>query len=185
MKLTTHRTVITPARPADAAALSQFHTRNAAHLAAWEPARVDGYHDPDAWADRLAAEVREMEADRSLRCVVRLTQGSPIIANCNLNNKTRGAFQAAHLGYSIDAEHEGQGLMYEALETFLDHAFNDRTLNRVMANHRPENTRSAALLARLGFEREGFARNYLKISGHWRDHVLTSMLAEDWQARIR
>lgn len=45
-------------------------------------------------------------------------------------------------------------------------------LHRVMANYRPENLRSERLLARLGFEKEGLARSYLKINGSWADHVL-------------
>jgi ribosomal-protein-alanine N-acetyltransferase len=48
-----------------------------------------------------------------------------------------------------------------------------------MANYMPENERSANLLKKLGFEREGFARSYLKIAGRWRDHVLNSLLNPD------
>jgi ribosomal-protein-alanine N-acetyltransferase len=44
-----------------------------------------------------------------------------------------------------------------------------------MANYRPENERSGRLLQRLGFAREGYARDYLFIDGAWRDHVLTSL----------
>ena len=43
-----------------------------------------------------------------------------------------------------------------------------------MANYLPSNTRSEALLERLGFEREGYAKSYLQIGGRWRDHVLTA-----------
>ncbi|MCD8476266.1 MAG: 30S ribosomal protein S5 alanine N-acetyltransferase, partial [Shewanella fodinae] len=39
------------------------------------------------------------------------------------------------------------------------------------------NLRSANLLQRLGFEREGIARRYLKINGQWQDHILTAKLA--------
>ncbi|MGN7512099.1 hypothetical protein [Aeromonas salmonicida] len=35
---------------------------------------------------------------------------------------------------------------------------------------------SAALLERLGFEREGYARDYLMINGRWEDHILTALL---------
>lgn len=50
-------------------------------------------------------------------------------------------------------------------------------LNRIMANYLPDNQRSAGLLARLGFAQEGLAKRYLKINGHWRDHVLTAKLS--------
>jgi ribosomal-protein-alanine N-acetyltransferase len=39
----------------------------------------------------------------------------------------------------------------------------------------PTNERSAALLRRLGFVVEGYARDYLFIGGKFRDHILTSL----------
>ena len=41
---------------------------------------------------------------------------------------------------------------------------------------------SGALLARLGFEKEGYAKDYLLIDGQWRDHVLTALTTPDWSA---
>lgn len=49
-------------------------------------------------------------------------------------------------------------------------------LHRIMANYCPENVRSGKLLARLGFEQEGLARDYLYLNGRWRDHILTSRI---------
>lgn len=45
-----------------------------------------------------------------------------------------------------------------------------------MASHLPRNLRSAALLASLGFEREGYARSYLRIDGKWEDMILSSLI---------
>jgi ribosomal-protein-alanine N-acetyltransferase len=45
-----------------------------------------------------------------------------------------------------------------------------------MANYMPGNERSARLLERLGFEREGYAKAYLNIAGRWQDHVLTALV---------
>ena len=49
-----------------------------------------------------------------------------------------------------------------------------------MANYIPENERSGRLLARLGFTREGLAKDYLFIDGAWRDHVLTALANPDF-----
>jgi ribosomal-protein-alanine N-acetyltransferase len=87
------------------------------------------------------------------------------------------------LGYALDAEHEGRGLMREALSAALADVFGPRVaLHRVQANVRPENKRSLRLLDALGFVREGYARQYLFIDGAWRDHVLTALHAPDWPA---
>jgi ribosomal-protein-alanine N-acetyltransferase len=48
----------------------------------------------------------------------------------------------------------------------------------------PANTRSARLLEKLGFEKEGFARRYLYINGRWEDHVLTSLINPNGADRV-
>jgi ribosomal-protein-alanine N-acetyltransferase len=40
----------------------------------------------------------------------------------------------------------------------------------------PRNARSAAVLQKLGFDKEGVARDYLKINGRWEDHILTALV---------
>ncbi len=63
--------------------------------------------------------------------------------------------------------------MHEALRTVVDEAFSPRlNLHRIQAAVRPENHRSLAVLARLGFNPIGLARRYLFIDGAWRDHQL-------------
>ena len=65
----------------------------------------------------------------------------------------------------------GKGLMTEGLAAALDIAFGKLKLHRVEVNIQPNNTRSLALAARLGFTREGYSRRYVKLSGRWRDHI--------------
>ncbi|MCS9217852.1 30S ribosomal protein S5 alanine N-acetyltransferase, partial [Pseudomonas aeruginosa] len=48
--------------------------------------------------------------------------------------------------------------------------------HRIMASHLPRNARSERLLESLGFEKEGYARAYLKIAGVWEDHVLRALV---------
>ncbi len=70
--------------------------------------------------------------------------------------------------------------MTEGLRAAIEFVFKKLNFHRVMANHLPENTRSEALLKRLGFEREGYAREYLFLNGAWRDHVLNSLVNPNW-----
>jgi ribosomal-protein-alanine N-acetyltransferase len=88
------------------------------------------------------------------------------------------------LGYAIDAAHEGRGLMREALQATIEYVFDVLRLHRIQANYVPENRRSGALLERLGFVREGLARDYLFINGAWRDHVLTARLNPAFDASV-
>jgi ribosomal-protein-alanine N-acetyltransferase len=99
-----------------------------------------------------------------------------MIGTCNFSNIVRGVFQACHLGYAISQSHQGKGLMSEAVELGIRYMFEIVKLHRIMANYMPRNERSARLLEKLGFEREGYAKSYLKIAGVWEDHILTSKI---------
>lgn len=101
----------------------------------------------------------------------------------NLTQIARGPFQACYLGYSIAQSHERKGMMFEALETVVRFAFNDKRLHRIMANHLPNNGRSEKLLKRLGFRIDGSSPDYLFIQGQWREHILTSLTNRNWIPR--
>lgn len=62
--------------------------------------------------------------------------------------------------------------MFEGVSAVIQYAFDELMIHRIMANFVPSNDRSARLLERLGFEREGYAREYLFIRDRWDDHVL-------------
>ena len=94
----------------------------------------------------------------------------------------RGAFQSAYLGYYANQRHAGQGLMREALEQVLDHAFGPLSLHRIEANIQPGNHPSIALARGAGFRLEGFSPRYLLIGGQWRDHERYAITADEHAA---
>jgi ribosomal-protein-alanine N-acetyltransferase len=94
----------------------------------------------------------------------------------------RGAFQSAYLGYYAHEQHAGQGLMGEALEQVLDHAFRSLGLHRIEANIQPGNTPSIALARGAGFRLEGFSPRYLLIGGQWRDHERYAITVDEHAA---
>ena len=177
-ELHTERLVLALARPGMHGAMARFLERNfASHLARWSPPADAAFFTEAFWRERLALSVDEFHADRAVRFVLRERDDASgeIVGTCNYTNIVRGAFHACHLGYQIARSHEGQGLMTEALRAGNAFMFTTQRLHRIMANYRPENERSARVLDRLGFVREGLARDYLFIDGAWRDHVLTSL----------
>ena len=106
-----------------------------------------------------------------------------IVGVFNIGEIVRGLFQSAYLGYYAFAPHAGAGYMSEGLELVLHVAFRMLKLHRLEANVQPTNRRSLALVRRAGFVREGYSRRYVRIAGHWRDHVRMALLVEDWRAR--
>jgi ribosomal-protein-alanine N-acetyltransferase len=178
-QLQTERLIVRLARPGMQAAMVRFLEENfPGHLDRWSPPPVAQFFSEAFWEERMHLAVEEFHADRSVRFVLQ-PQGpedGPVLGTCNYTNIVRGAFHACHLGYQVARTHEGRGLMAEALRAANGFMFDAMRLHRIMANHRPENERSARLLARLGFVREGLARDYLFIEGAWRDHVLNSLV---------
>lgn len=174
--LETPRLVLRPVAEAHAAAVLAYCEENRAHLAPWEPLRAPSYYTPEATAQRLRDAAGQMAAGQALYWLAFERETDSLVAQASFTAIARGVFQACYLGFSIARSHEGRGLMQEALGAAIEDAFTREGLHRVMASHRPENLRSAALLGRLGFEREGFARAYLKIAGQWADHVLLAKI---------
>jgi [ribosomal protein S5]-alanine N-acetyltransferase len=95
----------------------------------------------------------------------------------------RGAFQSAYLGYYANARHAGQGMMREAMEQVLDHAFGPLSLHRLEANIQPGNGPSVALARGAGFRLEGFSPRYLLIGGQWRDHERYAITVDERAAQ--
>ncbi len=165
--------------PADAGAVLHYFQRNEAHLGPWEPTRPPEFSTLGFWRGRLDRSLEEAAQGTSARYfLIRRDRGvkdpSRVIGTASFTNISGGAFYASFLGYGLDHQAEGRGLMFEALSALLPAVMDSCHLNRVMANYMPSNHRSGRLLERLGFEIEGFAKDYLFIDGAWRDHVLTS-----------
>lgn len=88
----------------------------------------------------------------------------------------------AELGYTFAADAQGRGLATEAVRAWLTYAFPAFDLHRVRALLDVRNDRSAALLERLGFRREGHFRQSGFYKGEWCDEYLYAILREEWGA---
>lgn len=177
--LVSPRLRIAHTRPGYEAALVAFFERNRDHFAAWDPPAPEDFYSVAFWERSVARSLDDFAADRSVRFDL-FDAAEPdsrvVIGRIGFSQIARGPFQSCMLGYQIDAAREGQGLMYEALGEAIRYMFDVKALHRVQANHLPQNQRSAALLARLGFVCEGLAKDYLFIDGAWRDHVLNALV---------
>ncbi|MBI3557298.1 MAG: ribosomal protein S5-alanine N-acetyltransferase [Deltaproteobacteria bacterium] len=167
----------------DAGAVAAFYVRNRDFHAPFEPRRPESYYEETYWQGQLEVNNREFVEGRSCRFFLFEKQCAKVIGTANFTGIMRLAMQACYLGYSLDQDYQGRGLMSEALKTMIDYAFSPTGMNlhRIMANHLPDNRRSETLLKKLGFEVEGYAREYLMIDGRWRDHVLTALTNRNWQ----
>lgn len=86
------------------------------------------------------------------------------------------------VGYWLDAQFRGHGLMTRCCAALLNYLFHEIELHRVVIRCATGNTRSCAIPERLGFRRDGLEREAEWVDGKWLDLWIWSMLAKDWPA---
>ena len=182
-KIETERLVLRVPTPEDAEAMARFASENRDHFAPWDPVRSEDFFTVGYWRRELERVVEQARAGTSIRFVLlpRRSDHLSILGHCTFSNIVRGSFQAAYLGYGLDARAVGRGLMEEALRAAIQYCFDELNLHRIMANYMPTNERSGRLLRKLGFVPEGYARDYLLLAGSWQDHVLTALVNQRWR----
>lgn len=183
-RITTARTVLTIPEPSAAPRVVDYFSRNRARLEPVSPPWAEGFFTTEYWQRRLTVAREEFLADVSLRLYMTRPGDDTIVGVISFTQFFRLALQRCILGYSIDAAHEGQGLLREGLQAAIAYVFDELVLHRIEANYMPTNERSGNLLRRLGFTVEGYARDYLFLGDRWCDHILTSKTnPKQWEPR--
>jgi ribosomal-protein-alanine N-acetyltransferase len=175
--LRTDRTLLRLAQPSDAAQLLEFFRAAGKRL---EPPLPDALLTLEHWRTHSELLLKEQADGASAKLFVFTPDESEILGTVGLIRITRGIRFDCSLSYALRPSHEGQGLMSEAVRAAIRHAFDDLGLHRVEAVHTLDNQRSQRLLERLGFERVGIIRGFLRSAGGWRDTLLHSLTNPDW-----
>lgn len=90
----------------------------------------------------------------------------------------------ARVGYWLDKEHTGHGIMTRAVHLLAEYAFEALDLHRVEIHVCTENHLSRHVAERLGFKMEGVLRQVQRLRGEYHDHAVYSMLRDEEPARI-
>ena len=86
---------------------------------------------------------------------------------------------SAEIGYWLDRDHQGRGLMSEAVQAIVTLAFEHLGLHRLEIRADVVNERSRAIPERLGFSLEGTMRGAYRVGGRYVDDALYALLASD------
>jgi [ribosomal protein S5]-alanine N-acetyltransferase len=181
-QINTSRLALRASDVALAASVADYLSRNRKAHQPWNPPMPEQIFTAEGQTEILGNAIKAEAAGTQLGWFL-CSHNEPerVIGHLRFSQIFRGPFQSAMLGYAIDAEYEGEGLMREALRAALDDVFSQRVwLHRVQANTLVHNNRSLDLLERLGFVREGLSPRYLFVNGKWRDHVLTALINPHW-----
>ncbi|MFC4942026.1 GNAT family N-acetyltransferase [Pseudonocardia sp. GCM10023141] len=171
---------VRPVRLRDGAAWSAVRTRDERNLAPWEPTM------PGSWAQRNAAaewpgrwlQLRAA-GRRGVALPFAVTLDGRFVGHVMVGNIVREPLLSAYVGYWVDAQVGGGGVITAAVAIVADHCFGPVRLHRLEATVRPENARSLRVLEKLGFRQEGLFRRYLDVDGAWRDHLCYALTIED------
>jgi ribosomal-protein-alanine N-acetyltransferase len=190
--LTGRRVTLRPLVAADFSAWQEVRRRNNDWLIPWEPARnpnlPDVVESGEAFAMRCSARERERQLGTGFGFGLFVTDepGRPPTRFCgeiNLSSVQRGPFQSAYVGYWIDKDQAGRGLMPEAVVLLARFAFEQVHLHRIQISIIPRNNRSRRVVEKLKLRDEGVAQRYLEINGAWEDHIRYAVTVEEWQDR--
>ena len=165
-----------PAAAADYTAWARLREQSRAFLTPWEPTWPSDDLTRAAFRRRLRRQAEDIAADESFAFLIFDSTSDELLGGLTLGGVRRGVAQAATLGYWMGAPHAGKGRMTRAVAAVVRFGFDTLRLHRLEAACIPDNAPSIALLECNGFQREGFARAYLKINDAWRDHVLLALL---------
>jgi ribosomal-protein-alanine N-acetyltransferase len=148
-------------------------------LTPWEPIWPADDLNRSAFRRRLRRYSEDVRSDQAYPFFVFEKDQQRLLGGLTLTNVRRGVAQAASVGYWIGLPYARHGYMTAALRAVIPFAFEVLRLHRIEAACIPTNDASIRLLEKTGFQREGYAREYLCINGTWQDHLLYARLKGD------
>jgi ribosomal-protein-alanine N-acetyltransferase len=171
--------VLRPAATADYAQWSTLRNESHAFLAPWEPTWPADDLTRLSFRRRIRRYQREIRAGTDYPYFVFAPKTETLLGGVTLGQIQRSVSQTGTLGYWMGERYANKGYMTAAVAAVASFAFDTLQLNRIEAACLPDNKASMHLLEKVGFSREGYARNYLCINGRWQDHNLYGLVRSD------
>lgn len=151
--------------------------KNIEHLKPWMPWAVDGYAEEHArvWIQRTLDEFAKDGRFNALILFDERMIGTIGFHDLDIVN------HHASIGYWIDKDHEGKGIISRCCRVLVNYLFDTMELNRVQINCNVENTRSRAIPERLGFKLEGVLRQIELNNGVYGDWAVYGLVRDEWK----
>ncbi|HWI43649.1 MAG TPA: GNAT family protein [Nocardioides sp.] len=167
-----------PLRRRDARAWQSARRRNALWLARWDATAPPGAESrPVTFRAIVKRLARAARRGTTYPFVVEVD--GRFAGQVSINNIVRGSGQFASIGYWIDQDFAGRGIIPRAVAMAIDHCFFVAGLHRIEICIRPENTNSLRVVEKLGIREVGYAPRFLHIDGDWRDHRIFAITREE------
>ena len=89
----------------------------------------------------------------------------------------------AAIGYWLDSDAHGKGIMTRCVQAVLDYGFQQRKLHRIEISAAVDNAASRRVAQKVGMQQEAILRHQQLLNGQYVDLVLYGILAEEWEAQ--
>ncbi|MGI2922214.1 ribosomal protein S5-alanine N-acetyltransferase [Vibrio diabolicus] len=169
----------------DADMIAEYFQANRKYLKPFEPKREEAFFSVNGWLQKLIKLNELHRMGLGYYCLLVRASSGEMLGTISFSNLSRFPFYSCNVGYSLAEKAQGHGYMRRGLTMACDYMFNVQKLHRIQAGYMPHNKRSESVLEHVGFNREGYAKDYLLINGEWQDHVLTSLINPNWQPEGR
>jgi ribosomal-protein-alanine N-acetyltransferase len=177
-----------PLRAGDGAEWAAARQRNISWLRPWDATQPPGADDGARTFRAMARDWnRQARYGRMLPFVI--TYGGaagagarskwPLVGQLTVSGITYGSARWANLGYWVDEQYAGRGIVPTAVAMAADHCWFTLGLHRIEVAIRPENKASLRVVDKLGFRYEGERPRFLHIDGDWRDHRIFALNVEE------
>jgi len=180
--LETERLALRVLRPSEAGTVADYLSRNRIFHAPFHQKQDNTYFTAAEQRDYLRSDLNKFLDDRQYSFWISYKEcRERVIGRLSFTGVIRGALSSCLVGYHLDKDEVGKGLMQEALEAGCRFMFSEQQLHRIQADIMPTNFRSQATAFRCGFRRQGLNEKYMCINGIWQDHYIYALLNEpDW-----
>lgn len=162
----------------DARAWRTARRRNALWLARWDATAPPGSNARPSSFRALVRRLRKAARQGTTYPFVVEVDGH-FAGQVSVNNIVRGSAQFASVGYWIDQDFAGRGVIPRAVAMVIDHCFFVAGLHRIEICIRPENSNSLRVVEKLRIREIGYAPLFLHIDGEWRDHRIYAVTKEE------
>jgi ribosomal-protein-alanine N-acetyltransferase len=176
--LSSEDVTVRPLTYSDARAWREARRRNATWLRPWDATVPPGSDArPSTFRSLVWRLHKQARAGTTYPFAVEVD--GHFAGQITVNNIVRGSAQFASVGYWLDREYAGRGVMPRAVAMVIDHCFVVAKLHRIEIAIRPENSNSLRVVEKLGLREVGYAPRFLHIDGAWRDHRIYAVTVEE------
>ena len=173
------RVILRQPQMSDYSEWAELREKSREFLGPWEPVWPADDLTRGAFRRRLKRYAEDQRSDQAYSFFIFRKTDDVLVGGITLSNVRRGVAQAGSVGYWVGKPYARQGMMSMAMRALIPFSFASLRLHRLEAACIPTNVASIRLLEKSGFQREGYARQYLCINGEWQDHLLYARIRDN------